>query len=144
MANLTGPRVLEFIDIPEKKSAKCTASTTYYRGSILCFSASTGYLVKPTDVAATYGAGVFDGIAEDGVEDYSFACGATQKRLELKVGRVWVPLSGAAQTDVGQLAYLADDNLATKTAGSKTIAYLVEDFKTGYVLLDLRKPIKAA
>ena len=142
MANLTASRALEFVGEQEEYSPKVTASVTYYKGGILVFT--SGYAAKPTDAAALYPAGIVTGFYEGGDRDDALAVGTTSARAKLKRGKVWLPFTGAAQTDVGVLFYLADDQTLTKTAGNKTVAFVAEDFKTGYVLIDLRKPIKAA
>jgi hypothetical protein len=140
---LSAERLLEFVGEQEEISPLITASVTYYTGGVLVYAA-TGYAAKPTDTAALYPAGILTGIYQDGVRDDAYAPGAVNVRAVLKRGKVWIPFSGAAQTDVGLLFYLADDNTLTKTAGSKTIAFPALDFKTGFVLIDLRVPIKAA
>jgi len=140
---LTAARVLEFEGPPEYIEPKVAASDTYYRGMILNFL--SGHAAAPTDGAAQYPAGVVDGKFENGVQDYAYvvASGANP-RARLARGQVWLPLSGAAITDVGTLCYIADDTSLTKSAGSKTVAYEGLDFKTGYILVDLRHPIKVA
>jgi len=139
---LSAERFLEFVGEQDEISPLVTASVTYYKGGVLVYT--SGYAAKPTDAAALYPAGIITGFYQDGVRDDAYTVGATQVRATLKRGKVWLPFSGAAQTDVGLLFYLADDNTLTKTAGSKTIAFPALDFKTGFVLIDLRVPIKAA
>jgi len=139
--SLTAKRVLEFEGPVELDSALASASDTYYKGMLLCREAG-GYLVPPSDAAALEWAGVFNGKSEYGVDDALVVPSATYPRLELDVAPTWIPFSGAAQTDVGDLFYIADDTTITKTAGSKTIAYRAKDFKTGYIKLDPRQPIR--
>jgi hypothetical protein len=147
MANLTAPRQLEFVGEQEEIAPKLTASVTYYKGGLLVYT--SGYGAKPTDAAALYGAGIltgeFSGVGAEGlIRDDAYAIGATALRGKIKRGKVWLPVSGAVQADVGVLHYIADDQTMTKTAGTKTIAYTALDFKTGFLLFDLRQPIKAA
>lgn len=141
---LSAKRTLEFEGPAEYIEPKAAASDTYYRGAILTFN-TDGYAAVPSDGAAQYPAGIVMGQAEGGVRDYAYEVGSGENpRLRLYRGRVWIPFSGAAQTDVGELVYIADDETVTQTAGSKTIAFQVLDFKTGYVLIDLRAPIKVS
>jgi len=137
MANLTASRkTLEWVGEVEEISPYFTASVTYYRGGLLVLT--SGYATKPTDVAALPVAGIVTGVYQDGIRDDAYAMGSTAMRGRLKRGKVWLPFSGAAQTDVGLPFYIADDQLITKTAGSKTLGFYALDFKTGYVLIDLR------
>lgn len=140
MANLSAPRVLEFVGEQEEFSARVAASVTYYKGGLLAII--SGYANKPTNTAALYPAGIVAGVYEGGLRDDALVVpsGSTPRAL-LKRGKVWLPFSGAAQTDVGLLFYIADDQTISKTAGSKTVGFVAEDFKDGYVLIDLRKPI---
>jgi hypothetical protein len=139
--SLSAKRVLVFDEPVEKISDLAAESDTYYKGMLLCWEAA-GYLVPPSDAAALEVAGVYNGRSELGVDDALVVGSGEHPRLELERGRVRIPFSGAAQTDVGDLAYVADDTTLTKTAGSKTIAYRVEDFETGYLWIDIRRPIK--
>jgi hypothetical protein len=136
MANTAVPRLVEFVGEQEEISPKVAASKTYYKGTVLVYT--SGYADKPTDAATLYAAGVVTGFFQDGIRDDAYVVGTTQVRATLKRGKVWLPFSGAAQTDVGLIFYLADDQTITKTAGSKTIGFPALDFKAGFVLLDLR------
>src|SRR6185369_12883234 len=137
MALSAARKTLEWVGEAEEISPLFTASITYYRGSVLVYLA-TGYAGKPSDTAALACAGVVTGVYEGGIRDDAYAMGATALRGRLKRGKVWLPFSGAAQTDVGLPFYLADDGTLTKTAGSKTLGFYALDFKTGFILLDLR------
>lgn len=142
---LSAGRVVEFDGQPEKVSMLLDENDTYYRGGIMVVDGSDGYAKVPSDAAALEGAGILTGRFEGGVTDYAHvvASGAFP-RAEMLKGRTWLPVTGstAAQGDVGDIVYLADDQNLTKSAGSKTIGYRVLDFKTGFLLIDLRQPIK--
>lgn len=139
---LSAKTVLEFEGATEKASGLVVGNDTYYRGALLVLDGADGYVKVPSDAAALECAGVYNGKNEAGVDyEYAVASGS-HPRIELDVGKVWVPFSGAALTDVGDIAYIADDSTLTKTAGSKTIGYRVKDYKSGYLLIDLRQPIK--
>ena len=111
----------------------------YYQGALMVSSAA-GYADVPSDAAALIPLGVYTG--RQG-QEFSVASGA-HDTIEIEEGYVWVPFSGAAQTDVGEVFYLADDSTVTKTIGSKTWGIMCKGFKTGYVRLDFAKPIKMA
>jgi hypothetical protein len=138
MANLSAPRELEFVGSQDEISPKVAASVTYYKGGLLTFDAN-GFANKPTDAAAQFPAGLVCGDFEEGVRDDAYAVGSTAVRARLKRGKVWLPFSGAAQTNVGEVFYIADDSTLTQTAGSKTVGLIALDFKTGFLLVDLRK-----
>ena len=144
MADLTAPRTLEFVGEQEEVKPKLTASVTYYKGGVLVLKPTTGYAAKPTDTANEEVAGIVTGDYEGGVRDDAYAMGATALRARLLKGKVWLPVSGCAQTDVGVMHYASEDQTMTKTAGSKTVGYRALDFKTGYLLFDLRKPDRIA
>jgi hypothetical protein len=135
---LTAAIEREFVGVQDIISPKLAASDTYYKGAILCFD-TDGYAAVPTDAAGLYPAGIVTGVYEAGVKDDAYVvASATYPRAELKRGKVWLPFSGAAQSDVGELFYVSDDGTLTQTAGSKSIAIVAIDFKTGYLLFDLR------
>lgn len=144
MADLSASRILEFVGVQQELSPKVTASVTYYKGGLLVLKPTTGYAAKPTDTANEEVAGIVTGVFEDGVRDDAYAVGTVQKRAVLKKGKVWLPVSGAAITDVGVIHYAADDQTMTKTAGNKTVGYRALDFKTGFLLFDLGQPDRIA
>lgn len=127
-------------------SAPVTGNDTYYRGAILCFD-SNGYAGVPSDTAALFPAGIVTGEYEGGVRDYAYAvANGAHPRAVLKRGKVWLPLASAAQSDVGELAYISDDDTLTQTAGSKTVHFdiLDVDATNALVLIDLDKPQRIA
>jgi hypothetical protein len=143
MAALTEGRVLEFVGNQDEISPRVAASDSYYLGGVLCFV--SGYAAVPGDNANSEAAGVVTGEYGDGDRVDVKAVGAGETpRARLKRGKVWLPVSGAAQTDVGVIHYVADDQTMTKTAGSKTVGYRALDFKSGYLLFDLRQPDRIA
>ena len=99
---------------------------------------------KPSDTANEEVIGVLDGVYADGTRDDAYAMGSTSIRAQYKRGKVWFPVSGAAQTDVGVIHYASADDTMTKTAGSKTVGYRALDFKAGYLKFDFRKPDRIA
>lgn len=138
MSALTASRTLEFVGDQDEISPKVAASDTYYKGSLLCYDTS-GYAAAPSDAAALFPAGIVTGAYEGGVRDDAYVVGSGENpRARLKRGKVWLPFSGAAQSNVGEIFYIADDGTLTQTAGSKTVGLVALDFKTGYLLFDLR------
>lgn len=143
---LSAATTRSFDGAPEYINAKVAASDTYYRGAILTFD-SDGFAAVPTDGAAQFGAGVVTGKFEDGVSDYAYEVGSGENpRAELARGRVWLPLASVAQTDVGEIAYISDDDTLTQTAGTKTVGYVILDVDTTneLALIDLRVPDRIA
>jgi len=139
---LTAATTREFEGEIELHEAACAGNDIFYRGALLMYD-SNGYAAVPSDSADLYFAGMYTGKAADGVSDYAYSVAAsTYPKLQLAIGKIWVAFSGAAQSDVGELFYVSDDNTLTQTAGSKNIAYLCVGYKSGYVLIDFRHPIK--
>jgi hypothetical protein len=129
----------EFVGEFEEIAPKVTGNDTYYKGAILCFD-SDGYAGVPSDTAALFIAGIVSGQYEGGVRDDTYAVASgSHPRAVLKRGKVWLPFSGAAQSDVGEIFYVSDDGTLTQTAGSKTVGLVALDFKTGYLLFDIRQ-----
>lgn len=127
----------------EQNALAAAGNDTYFKGAMLVANAN-GYADVPSDAANLRPIGVYTGIAEDGVRDaaYEVASGAHPK-LVVESGRIWIAHSAAAQTDVGELFYLADDATLTQTAGSKTWVVPAVDFRTGYLLIDFSKAEQA-
>lgn len=115
------------------------SSRTNYQGALIVIDAS-GYGNAPSDAAALIPLGVYTGRQGQALVVGSSA----HDVIEVERGLQWVPFSGAALTDAGEVFYLADDGTVTKTIGSKTWGVLCLGFKTGYVLLDFDHPMKMA
>jgi len=78
-----------------------------------------------------------------GRQGSSFAvANGSHDEIEIERGWLWIPFSGAAQSDIGELFYLSDDEDVTQTAGSKAYALMCIGYKSGYVLLDFDNLIK--
>jgi hypothetical protein len=141
---LSASRPLEYVGEQDELSPNVTVSVTYYKGGLLVLKPTTGYAAKPTDTANEEVAGIVTGVFEGGIRDDAYAVGAATLRAVLKKGKVWLPVSGAAQTEVGKIYYASDDGTMTTTAGNKTVGYRALDFKTGYLKFDLRQPDRIA
>ncbi len=112
---------------------------TYYEGAIICID-SSGYAAVPSDASTAIPYGIYSGRQGQAFEVDS----GDHDEIEVERGLTWVAFTGAAQSDVGELFYVSDDNTLTQTAGSKTYALMCLGFKTGYVLVDFRNLIKAS
>lgn len=133
---LTAKVKREFKGMPEVLDLATAGNDTYYEGALLHMDAD-GYADVPSDTAALPPLGVYSG-RQGGA--FAVASGS-HDTIEVLLGMVWVAFSGAAQSDVGELFFLSDDNTLTQTAGSKTWGLLCIGFKTGYVLVDFRSPV---
>jgi hypothetical protein len=107
------------------------AAGTYFKGALLKFE-TDGY-TEPADGAA---ASVNVGINKKKVT----VLGSHAEKIEVETGKIWIPHTGAAQTDVGGLAYCVDDEAIDHAAQNTTdkALGLVVQFKTGYLLVDTR------
>lgn len=102
---------------------------TYYQGALLNWDAN-GYLKVASDTAGE----VFAGVCKKQVVVGS---GET-KNIEFEVGIIRIPHSGAAQTDVGTLAYATADDTLAATATNVKAAGLIIGVETGYWWIDTR------
>lgn len=146
MAALTAPTTRKYHGQQDEISAPLGDSDTYYRGAVLTFDGD-GYASVPTNAAAAFPAGVVTGEFEDGDKTDEKVVGASEHpRAILRRGKVWLPLASVAETDRGEIAYIADDNTLTQTAGNKTVGFVILDVDTAndLALIDLRVPDRIA
>lgn len=146
MAALSAPTQRKYHGQQDEISPKVADDDTYYNGAILTFN-SDGFAAVPTDGAAQFPAGIVTGRFEAGVSDDAYEVGSGENpRAILRRGKVWLPLASVAQTDVGEIAYIADDNTLTQTAGTKTVGFVILDVDTDadLALIDLRVPDRIA
>lgn len=140
---LTGKVAREFVGTQDEISGVFTDSDSYFAGGILAFV--SGKLANAATAEIQQIAGIFTGKCDDGdsVDEKVIGASNTIKGI-VKRGKVWLPHTGAAQTDVGLLfVNSADDAMvdAPSTAATTYYAYEALDFKTGYLLFDLRNVI---
>jgi hypothetical protein len=141
MANLTSKRLLEWVGEVDEISPRCTNSTTFYKGGLLTFN-SSGFADKPTDASSQYVAGIFAGQTEGGCRDDAFVTlSGENPRIRLLRGMVWLPFSGATQSNVGEIFFIEDDQTITKTAGTRNVKLIAIDFKPGFLLFDIRNAL---
>ena len=132
-----------FVGDQDEITGVFTSSDTFYAGGILSFA--SGKLTNAATAASQAIAGIFTGISDDGdrVDAKVIGAASTVKGSVLR-GKVWLPNTGAAQTDVGGFFVASNDDSmvdAPATAATEYVAYIALDFKTGYLLFDLRAPI---
>lgn len=118
-------------------------SDIYYAGAILVFA--SGKLAAAATAQNQAIAGIFTGECSDGDRTDAKTIGSSNTiRGTVHRGPVWLPHSGAAQTDVGALFVNDNDDAMTDaptTANTRYVGYYALDFKTGYLLFDLRNPV---
>lgn len=131
---ITAKRTYEIQGAVERLPGKLVGNATYYQGQLLVLDG--GYLAAPTNAANKVPVGVYDGFGADPETGRLVVANGTTADGVAVRGIIKVPFSGAAQTDVGLLFYLADNGDVTKTAGFKTWAVLCVGFETGHVWLD--------
>ena len=136
MSDLSAASKRTFVGKTDYLSIATAGNDTYYEGAMLIID-TDGYAAIPADTADEPPIGIYSGR-----QGQSFAVASgSHDRIEMEIGKVWVAFSGAAQSDVGELFYLTDDNTLTQTAGSKTWGVLALDYKSGYVLVDFANPV---
>ncbi|ORC37269.1 hypothetical protein B4O97_03505 [Marispirochaeta aestuarii] len=133
----------EFVGAQDEISGVFADSDTYYAGAILAFS--SGKLTVAATAESQAIAGIFTGECDDGdrVDAKVISTSNTIKGV-VKRGKVWLPHSGAAQSDVGALFVNSSDDAmadAPATATNQYFAYMALDYKSGYLLFDLRCPV---
>lgn len=120
-----------------------TDSDTYYPGAILVWA--SGKLAVAATAQNQVIAGIFTGECSDGDRSDAKVIGTSNTiRGSVDRGPVWLPVSGAAQTDVGGLFVNSSDDAMVavpSTANTRYVGYYAQDFKTGYLLFDLRAPV---
>lgn len=134
----------EFVGEQDEISVLLKSSEMYYAGGILVNDTGEGAI--PPDVAENQGIlGILTGAYSDGDRvDAKWIGASNTVKAIVKRGKVWLPHTGAAQTDVGKLFTPKDDNEMTDvptTGGKRYIGYMALDFKAGYLLFDLRAPL---
>ena len=140
---LTGRVSRTYVGEQDEISGVFTDSDSYFAGGILSFVG--GKLTNAATAASQAIAGIFTGTCDDGdrVDEKVIGSSNTIKGV-VKRGNVWLPNTGAAITDVGGFFVSSNDDSMVDvpaTAETEYIAYIALDFKTGYLLFDLRSPI---
>jgi len=132
---LSADRAVEVSGLTEKIPVVLTPSVTYYKGSVLVFTAAGGLAIKPTDVVNV---GHLAGVLTKG----AVAPASPAMSAELEVGKVWLPFTSAAQADVGDYAYATDDGTIAMSATNANPIGKVVAVRVGVAsLVDLRTGI---
>jgi len=133
---ITAHREYETVGPVTRVEGVIKASAVFYKGALVVIDG--GYFGVPTDAANKVPIGVYDGggMDVDADPDKLTAPSTGMPTISVIQGKIWVPFSGAKQTDVGLLFFLSDNGTVTKTKGSKTWSVMCVGFKTDYVLLD--------
>lgn len=135
---LTADRKLTFKGDQDEVELLFADSDIYYAGGLYIVNAD-GKAAVPSDTADLIPIGIFTGVSSAGDNTDALTIGASNTvKGVFKRGMVWLPFSGAAQSDVGEIFYISADDTLTQTAGSKTVGLRAIGFKTGYLLFDLR------
>jgi len=130
---LSADRAVEVQGLSEKIPVVLTASITYYKGSILCFTAAGGLAIKAADTAAY---GKLAGVLTKGV----VAPASPATNAELEIGKIWIPFASAAQADVGDFVYATDDGTIAMSATNADPIGVVVAVRVGVAsLVDFRK-----
>ena len=129
---LAADRDLESVGPTEMLAILAGAADELYKGAIVMIE-TDGYIEVPTGAALTINLGI--------CKKRVTAAGAHAEMIEVEMGRFWIPHAGAAQTDVGTLAWCtADDTLVHAAQNVTDVALgLVVGFKTGFLLVDTRR-----
>lgn len=145
MAALSAAVKREFVGDQDEISILLADSDTYYEGAMLVPSSGKGAVASAAAENAPI-LGILGTEYSDGDRTSAKVIGSsnTVKAIRAKRGKVWLPHSGAAQTDVGGLFLPANDNDMSDvptTADKRYIGYVALDFKTGHLLFDIRNPV---
>ena len=132
---LSADRAVEVSGLTEKIKVVLTASVTYYKGSILMFTAAGGLAIKAADTAAY---GKLCGVLTKGV----VVPASPAVNAEVEIGKIWIPDAGAAQADVGDYCYATGDDTIAMSATNADPCGVVVDVRVGVArLVDFRKGI---
>lgn len=134
---LTQRRELEVVGTSYRVPAVAKTSQVIYPGALLVAD-SNGLAAVGGNTANEYPLGFYTG--QGMVAPFeSLTVGSSTVVIETLKGKIWVPFTGAAQSDVGERFFIADEETVTKTQGNKTYCMVCEAYKPGFVLLDFDK-----
>ena len=135
---LSAKRTLEYRGAQDEIDLLFADTDIYYPGGLYIVD-TDGKAAVPSDAALLIPIGIFTGETDDGDRSDAKTIGSSNTlKGVFKRGKVWLPFSGAAQSDVGELFYISADDTLTQTASSKTVGLMCIGFKSGKVLVDLR------
>ena len=96
---------------------KLAAGAKIYKGALVCVTTSTGLAQTGADAAGV----VFVGVAYETADNSGGIAGAKSVRVS-KSGEFTYAKAGAAQANVGQTAFVADDNTVSTAATTNSVA----------------------
>jgi hypothetical protein len=127
---LSADRRLETVGPVEILEIEAGAADTLYQGALVNIG-TDGYIKVAADVASEVCIGV--------VQEQHVADGTSHDKVKIIGSKVWIPHSGAAQTDVGALFYATADDTLADSASNVKAAGLCVGYKSGYVLIDFHR-----
>lgn len=127
---LSADRRLETVGPVEILEIEAGAADTLYQGALVNIG-TDGYIKVAADVASEVCVGV--------MKKQHVADGSAHDKVAIIGSKVWVPHSGAAQTDVGALFYATADDTLADSASNVKAAGLCVGYKSGYLLIDFRR-----
>jgi len=134
-----------FVGEQDEIAFQLADSDTYYAGGIVCNSSGKAAFIAAV-AENQYALGILTGIYDDGdrVDEKVIGSSNTVKAV-VKRGKVWLPHSGAAVTDIGGLFTPDSDNSmddVPATANKRYIGYVCIGYDSDKGLLfDLRNPM---
>lgn len=136
MAALTERFEYEVVGDTRLYSNVALDNDVYYKGAMIVCDKADGKYKVPSDTVDLVPVGVYTGNDDDVDLAYLTIPSGVTKKIQVERGRIWIPKSGAAQADVGQFHYLADDGSVTLTKSVKTWSVYCEGWKAGYLELN--------
>lgn len=132
MSALTADRDYAVSGRTEMIHGKLTESDIYYKGAMIQIDKSTGFMKVATNVTVERPVGVLKAGQTVGA--------GVNPDCEVERGKIWIPHSGAAVTDVDTFVHAGDDGdvllMASQTGDP---CGRVVDWKTGFLLIDFRQ-----
>jgi len=114
-------------ELGDRNDLPVAATTKIYEGSAIGFS--SGY-ARPLNAGD-----VFAGFSKARADNTLGAAGALRVRVQDR-GKIVLPISGAAITDIGKAVYASDDNTFTLPAtGNSYVGRVVRSGSTGVVVV---------
>lgn len=133
-----------FVGEQDELSFTLADSDTYYAGGIVCNSSGKAAFIAAV-AEDQLALGILTGEYDDGDRVDAKVIGSSNTiKAKVKRGKVWLPHSGAAVTDIGKLFTPDSDNSLADvptTAAKRYFGYICIGYKSGYLLVDLRNPV---
>jgi len=146
MAALSAAVKRDFVGNQDEIPVLLADSDTYYEGAIIVAASGKGAVASAAADKQPI-LGILTTFFSNGDRSGAEVIGSSNTiKGVVKRGKVWLPHASAAQTDVGGLFVPSNDNDMADvptTATKRYYAYMALDFKTGYLLFDLRSPVCA-